>query len=117
MSTAGAQDPPSDQSSSDPPRPRYDSLNMRFIRSCSVSKSRNGSQRTTAIFASLSTPACPPRLGGGKLRDMTVERTGHERYSLTVYSASTTSSAGLPPAWPDGAPAPAGPDGPPPSPG
>src|SRR5688500_1667996 len=46
MSTAGAHDPPSAQSSS---LPRYWLSIMRLIRSCSVSRSRTGSQRTIAI--------------------------------------------------------------------
>src|SRR5438874_20767 len=51
MSTAGAQDPPRDHSSSDVPRPRNDSSNIRFILSCKVSRSRNGSHRTIAMIA------------------------------------------------------------------
>src|SRR5258708_8117301 len=51
MSTAGAQEPPT-QSSSPLVRlmPRNDSSNSRFIRSCKPTRSRKGSQRTIAIL-------------------------------------------------------------------
>src|SRR5262245_2370640 len=72
MSTTGAQLPPRAQSSSEPCRPRKDSSKSRFILSCSATRSRKGSQRTTAISSLrlfIDPPPYPsPRRGRGVQR-------------------------------------------------